>query len=238
MANPEHLEVLRQGVKQWNKWRLENRHLAPNLGGADLGEASLGGAGLHGVDLRYANLRAADLRRAALMGANLNGSDLNGAGLSEAWANGTIFANIDLSSAKGLETIHHGGPSTVGIDTIYKSHGKIPEKFLRGAGVPDEFIEFISLMTRRPIEFYSCFISYSTKDQEFAERLHADLQAKGVRCWFAPHDVRGGEKLDEQIDKAIRMHDRLLLILSEHSIEQRVGEDRDRHGSRSGSEGG
>jgi len=33
------------------------------------------------------------------------------------------------------------------------------------------------------------FISYSSKDQAFAERLHADLQNKGVRCWFAPHDL-------------------------------------------------
>ena len=70
----------------------------------------------------------------------------------------------------------------------------------------------------RPIEYYSCFISYSTHDQEFAERIHADLQAKGVRCWFAPHDIKGGRKIHEQIDEAIRMHDRLLLILSEHSM--------------------
>jgi TIR domain len=65
---------------------------------------------------------------------------------------------------------------------------------------------------------YSCFISYSTKDQEFAERLHGDLEANGVRCWFAPHDVRGGRKLNEQIDEAIRQHDKLLLILSRHSM--------------------
>ncbi|HEY4932935.1 MAG TPA: toll/interleukin-1 receptor domain-containing protein [Terriglobales bacterium] len=61
-------------------------------------------------------------------------------------------------------------------------------------------------------------ISYSTRDQDFAERLHADLQAKGVRCWFATHDIHGGRKIHEQIDEAIRLHDRLLLILSEHSM--------------------
>ncbi len=130
----------------------------------------------------------------------------------------TNFANVDLSVAKGLETIVHVGPSTVGIDTIYKSHGKIPEVFLRGCGVPDEFIAYIGSMVGRPIEFYSCFISYSTKDQEFADRLYADLQAKGVRCWFAPHDIQGGKTIHEQIDEAIRRYDRLLLILSEHSI--------------------
>jgi hypothetical protein len=84
--------------------------------------------------------------------------------------------------------------------------------------VPDDFIAYIGSMVGRPIEFYSCFISYSTKDQEFAERLHADLQAKGVRCWFAPHDIKGGRKIHKQIDEAIRLHDKLLLILSEDSM--------------------
>ena len=71
----------------------------------------------------------------------------------------------------------------------------------------------------QPIQFYSCFISYSTKDQEFADRLHADLQNKGVRCWFAPHDLQGGKKLHEQVVDAIRRYDRLLLILSKSSME-------------------
>ena len=39
-----------------------------------------------------------------------------------------------------------------------------------------------------------------------------------MRCWFAPHDIKGGRKVHEQIDEAIRLHDRLLLILSEHSM--------------------
>ena len=57
-----------------------------------------------------------------------------------------------------------------------------------------------------------------TFDQEFADRLYADLQAKGVRCWFAPEGMKAGRKVHEQIDEAIRLHDRLLLILSEDSM--------------------
>ena len=64
----------------------------------------------------------------------------------------------------------------------------------------------------------SLFISYATQDQAFAEQLHSDLQAHGVRCWFAPRDVKSGRKLHEQIDEAIRLHDKLLLILSEQSM--------------------
>jgi hypothetical protein len=58
----------------------------------------------------------------------------------------------------------------------------------------------------------------SNKHQEFADRLYADLQNKGVRCWFAPHDIQAGKKIHEQIDEAIRVYDRLLLILSDHSM--------------------
>ena len=218
MANSEHLEILKRGVEQWNKWRKEHPDERTDLRAVKLTGRDLRGANLVGADLRGANLGRANLGGANLTGANLYGTALSGADFTEARAWGTNFANVDLTVAKGLETIRHYGPSTIGIDTIYKSRGKIPEKFLRGAGVPDEFIDFISSMTKRPIEFYSCFISYSTKDQEFAERLHADLQAKGVRCWFAPEEMKGGRKLHEQIDEAIRLHDKLLLILSEHSM--------------------
>jgi hypothetical protein len=67
-------------------------------------------------------------------------------------------------------------------------------------------------------KFYSPFISYSTKDQEFAERLYADLQAKGVRCYKDDHDMCGGKKVYRQIEEAIWAHDKLLLILSEASM--------------------
>jgi hypothetical protein len=95
---------------------------------------------------------------------------------------------------------------------------EIPPAFLRGAGVPENLIEFLATQTGAGIGVRSLFISYSTKDQEFAEHLHTDLQAKGVRCWFAPHDIRGGRKIHVQIDEAIRVFDKLLLILSGHSM--------------------
>jgi hypothetical protein len=65
---------------------------------------------------------------------------------------------------------------------------------------------------------YSCFISYSSKDHTFADRLHSDLESKGVRCWFAPHDLSIGAKTWDAIDEAIQFRDKLLIILSEASI--------------------
>ncbi len=55
-------------------------------------------------------------------------------------------------------------------------------------------------------------------DEDFAKRLHADLQSNDVRCWYAPKDIKGGRKIHEQIGEAIRVHEKLLLILSEHSM--------------------
>jgi len=69
-----------------------------------------------------------------------------------------------------------------------------------------------------PIQYYSCFISYSSKDEMLARRLHADLQAKGVRCWFAPEDLKIGDRFHSRIDEAIHLQDKLLLLLSEHAI--------------------
>jgi hypothetical protein len=90
--------------------------------------------------------------------------------------------------------------------------------FLRGVGLPDNLIEYLPSLLNQAIQFYSCFISYSSRDQAFAERLYADLQAKGVRCWFAPEDLKIGDRLAETIDAAIRVRDKVLLILSETSV--------------------
>jgi hypothetical protein len=85
-------------------------------------------------------------------------------------------------------------------------------------GLPDNLIEYLPPLLNQAIQFYSCFISYSSKDDDFARRLHADLQDKGVRCWFAPHDMKIGAKILDTLDEAIRLRDKVLLVLSEASI--------------------
>jgi hypothetical protein len=90
--------------------------------------------------------------------------------------------------------------------------------------VPQSFGEDISL---NPIEIpdmfkhHSCFISYSTKDHEFAERLHADLRDKGIACWFAPEDLKIGDRHQEVIEESIRRFDKMIIVLSETSINSR-----------------
>jgi hypothetical protein len=91
--------------------------------------------------------------------------------------------------------------------------------------LPDSLIDYLPALLRQAILQYSCFISYSTIDGDFGGRLYADLQNNGVRCWFAPHDMPIGGKILDEIDSAIRLRDKVLLILSEHSIKSDWVED-------------
>jgi hypothetical protein len=244
MANEEHLAQLKKGILALAGVDLRGADLTrvelsrvdlrkANLTGADLRgvpciltdlrEADLTGANLAKADLMFANLCRADLQGTDLQGtdlqmANLSGAKLTGANFLGAKMGGTILGNVDLSTVYELETVAHQGPSTISTDTLYHSRGQIPQVFLRGTGVPEDIITHVRTLVGRPFEFYSCFISYSSKDDEFAKRLYTDLNNRGVGCFFAPEDVQGGRKLEEQIDQAIRVYERLLLILSSYSM--------------------
>ena len=314
MANPEHIQILKQGVEVWNTWRSENPDITPDLTNASLsntqidlqdrryamlrGEdvpfewtrrqtwltsanfrnaalsgiefsdsilrnadfygsdleharlsrANLSGANLYGAKLSGANLDSADLHganlekailvfvilfEAKLVEANLSGADLsNGmlhkanlsrvnlhnADLSGAYLDKTIFANLNLASTRGLELCDHRGSSVLDFQTLQKS-GTLPVSFLRGVGLPDTLINGLPSLLKHTGKYYSCFISYSSKDQAFVDCLYTDLQNNGVRCWFARRDMKIGDKIRQRIDESIRAHDKLMIILSEHSLQ-------------------
>jgi hypothetical protein len=185
------------------------------LKGAFLGDAVLGNAVLYQSDLSAANLTRARLHYAVL-----NGTSLVNADLTRAAFGSTMLGSVDLSQVRGLEKVEHNWPSTIGIDTLYLSRGKVPEEFLRGCGVPDGLITYLPSLigAEEGFLFYSCFISYSHKDEEFAKKIHARMRKEHLRVWYAPEDLKAGDKIHEQIDRAIRTFDKLLLVLSEHSI--------------------
>ncbi len=286
MTTQEYIELLRQGVPAWNKWRQEHPHVNPKfiladlnddieeelslhgadlhfvhfelalLQGTDLSEADLRGSHFTGANLLGANLSGANLQRAILSGADLAMVDFSSADLSRAEVNGTdltdadlttanltdvdlthallhrtnllhadlsrakvgwtVFADVDLSRVKGLETVKHLGPSTLGMDTLYRSKGQIPDVFLRSAGISEELLRTVRLLTDQP-EHATYFISHSQKDGMFVKRLHADLQRNGVRCWFLPYD---GSYLVSRsgVGKLVRDYDKIIHVLSEHSL--------------------
>ncbi len=194
------------------------RLVSADLTGANLTHARLVDADLTRADLTKVDLAGADLTRADLAGANLAGANLTDAtNLKYAILGNTVFWDVALTEVKSLDHCQHVGPSIIDFWTLRNS-GPLPIAFLRGVGLPDNLLEYLPSLLNEAIQYYSCFISYSSKDQDFAERLHAELQNKGVRCWFAPHDMRIGDKIIDAIDEAIRLRDKVLLILSESAI--------------------
>jgi uncharacterized protein YjbI with pentapeptide repeats len=311
MANQDHFDIIKQGADVWNKWRMENSGVEPDLAQADLFELELNGADLSETDLRKAvlqqstfrgaklikadlreanlqrasfnlanlseanlsgavmrhtdfseailkkaylirgdlvgadlfeadleradfrwafligtnlsranlaradfrwaylieaNLRESDLSEANLIEANLSKADLKRVNLRDALVARSYFGDLDLSLAKGLHTIRHFGPSTVGVDTILRSKGQISEAFLQGAGIPHRFIQYLKTLARED------------KDRDFAGQLHADLQANGLHCWFIPEEMKIGDKIQHDIEQSIRIQDKLVLVLSKHSV--------------------
>jgi uncharacterized protein YjbI with pentapeptide repeats len=113
MANQEHLDILKQGVKVWNRWREENPKIKPDLSKTNIRKAYLTNANLYKVDLSGANLSLAhlgnailsraslvraDISEANLMGATLHESDLTRANLS-----GAYLSNADLNCANFMD---------------------------------------------------------------------------------------------------------------------------------------
>ena len=56
MANSEHLNILKQGVEAWNKWRDENRDERPDLSGVDLSGSKFSGANFSNTNFNKARL--------------------------------------------------------------------------------------------------------------------------------------------------------------------------------------
>jgi hypothetical protein len=219
----------------------------PDLHGADLSGADLSGADMRKVDMKMADLSwtnltgadlsEADLYKAFLVGAVLTEANLNGANLSAAMANyanltradfsnadlrgitlfETSFGDTNLRDAKGLESCWHYGPSTLDFRTLTKS-GPLPLFFLRGCGLPESLIAFLPSLLNQSIEFYSCFISYSHANKSFAHRLHGTLQGRGIRCWLDEHQLLPGDDIYDQVDRGIRLWDKVLLCCSKESL--------------------
>lgn len=227
-----------------------------NLGGVNFGNAELESAILAFSDLREAilhktrlfaalflraDLHNADLREADLTGADFNQAILSKTNFSSAIAGSTTFGGLDLRGGIGLETVDHRSPSTIGIDTVTLSQGRIPGAFLRGCGLSDWDIEGVrlydpelsadeirgvlrniySLRTSQTLQISPLisplFISYSHADGEFVDRLGSSLTEKGIRYWRDIHEMKAG-RMEKQVERAIRQNPTVLLVLSKNSL--------------------
>jgi hypothetical protein len=132
----------------------------------------------------------------------------------------TVFAHLEFETCVGLDSVKHIAPSSIAIECLYRSGNNLPLAFLRGAGLPEILLDYLPSLIEAggPVQFHSCFISYSHTDEAFARRLWNSMRNERIRVWYAPEEMQGGKKLFEQIDRAIHLHDKLIIILSKESI--------------------
>jgi len=188
------------------------------LAGADLGAAILGRANLSRAvmwmaNLAGANLVQADLTDADLGKARLSSTEMAGASMRGARLHDTVLSDLDLSRTEHLISCRHEGPSAIDHRTLDRS-GTLPLSFLRGCGLPEPFIESLSTIVDPHRAYDPCFIRSDPHDLAFAQRLWADLQHEGVRCWCGPEGGAG----DEVARQASRHRARMILILSERAL--------------------
>ena len=208
-----------------------------NFAGANLAESDLGGARLSGARFDQAKLNGAafnkaDLSNAWMVKADLSGADLSEANLtranfSEAALDGvefaeanlyrTLFAFTSLRTARGLETCRHHGPSALDLETL-RASAPLPEAFLRGCGLAEDFIRSLPAFQRSRAGAGACLISYSRADMRFARRLHDALQERGLRCWLDEHPVLPSEAVPHPVGEAARAGEKVLLCCSHDSL--------------------
>lgn len=98
VENKDYFEILKSGVKAWNKWRNENSDLNINLSWSDLSKSDFSEVDFSGLNLRDANLNGSILKKAILRDTNLSGSDLCSCNLCE--------ADLSMSNLEGAFLIH------------------------------------------------------------------------------------------------------------------------------------
>ena len=200
-----------------------------NLEGANLSRADLSSADLTGADLTGANLREAILSSTILKQADLTGADLRGASFFKTNLESATFyravfgfSNIvscDLSWTIALDLARHTGPSTIGLDTLARSGGRIPGKFLEDAGVAAPLLEAQESMTGVSRTFPTVLTIGSMEDHPLADRLRASLQAAQIPCWSIAPDDETSLQAGETVLSHTAYFDKLVLLCTESSLQ-------------------
>ena len=183
---------------------------------------NLSGASMNGSDLAHsavtAHLLNCSLQNLDLSWTRFTNVEMTNVDLTGSYCSHTVFANVDLSGARGLDTLRIDAPCSVGIDTVFRSRGLIPRGFLEKCGIPRAAIESMLALLPTCLDYESVFISHSSNDRDFCSHLLSRLRELDVRAWYSPSDMRGGRRTLDQVMAAISSHDRCVLVLSESSM--------------------
>lgn len=191
-------------------------------------EANFTKANFQQVDARGAHFASTIFEKALLPGAGLQDSYLSGTNFTGAWLESadlssatlgqTHFVDCDLSYAVGLEICNHSAESFIDFRTLQQCRHHLPKHFLKGCGLSDLIIDYIPSLFDGAINYYSCFLSHSHGDKEFARFLYTWLQDRDIRCWLDEHQMLPGDDPYDRIQDGIRLWDKFILCCSQNSL--------------------
>ena len=195
--------------------------IGAKLAGTNLTGANFSGADLVRSDLSDANLSDADLFQTRIWGCNLGGTNVEGAAFGY-----TVIQDCDLRGVLGLGEVRHDAPSSIGVDTVYRSGGQIPASFLTGAGIPASVATLQETVFASQPPLTECYISCRDEDEEFAQRLSSDLGAQGINAWVFSRRSRGNALVSrlsssdqEEVERWLRNYDRLIVVASSRALD-------------------
>jgi uncharacterized protein YjbI with pentapeptide repeats len=204
-----------------------------NLRGADLSNSNLRGVSLYSTLLESANLQGADLSDANLISAEISETCFDNTILRDARFGHTAISETDLSTAIDLGSTDHHYPSPIDSRSLRITSAGLADKpayqrqeffkFLFAAGVDEEFLPTVHSWVGQPVEYHSIFISHSSLDKDFARKIYRDLQALSVKSWLDEKQILPGDSIMEEVDRGIKLWDRLLLVCSRNSLSPTTG---------------
>ena len=235
MADPEQLNILKQGVDAWNRYRRPGDKI--DLSGSYLHAAELPGADLREADLREADLRRADLRRADLRWAKLRGADLLGADLRWADLLGAKLRGADLLGAKLLGAKLQGADCRTVINeagerefTDLSRTMSLRQRQLesmkgdRGVIIPDRLTypehwpeppESAAVLEQPEGPFV--FISYAQGNKTDVAEITRYLRAHEINIWW-DNGILPGDPWREQIQANLENCQAVLTLWTEQSV--------------------
>ena len=195
--------------------------IGANLSGANFSGANFSGANLVRTNLSNANLSEADFFQTQIWGCVMDGADVAGAALGY-----TVLQDCDVRNVVGLEQVRHDAPSSIGVDTVYRSAGLLPAAFLAGAGVPSSLAILQEAIAAAPPTLTECYISCRDDDEEFARKVRNDLSVLGVNAWVFSQHARGNALVSrlsssdqEEVERWLRNYDKMVVVASSRALD-------------------
>jgi len=198
MANQEHVDLIKQGIANWNSLRKQNYIESP-----DLKKVDLRGIDLSGADLNEAELTEGNLSKATLFRSNLSKADLSGVNLSNAdlrWAN-LVSSNLSKSNLRNarlsnaiLNGGNLGGADLSGAKLIYANlnGANLRKADLSGANFTNAYLGYADLsgaVLKGAVFSSTCFSRANLRSTNFRKINFSDTDLRGVN--FSGADLRG-----------------------------------------------